>query len=64
MAFAARSPASDDALMLDNPGIVITIVLIAVAAIVPGWLLRIWIYRIELRRVIEKMAARANEEKK
>jgi hypothetical protein len=50
--------------MFETSNIIVTIILIALAAIVPGWLIRIWLYRIELRRVIEKMTAQANEEKK
>jgi hypothetical protein len=50
--------------MFETSNIIVTIILIALAAIVPGWLIRIWLYRIELRRAIEKMTAQANEEKK
>lgn len=49
--------------MFEHSNTIITILLIALAAIIPGWLIRIWLYRIELRRVIEKMG-QANQEKK
>jgi hypothetical protein len=50
--------------MFEDSNTIITIILISVAAIIPGWLIRIWLYRIEVRRVIEKMSGQAPQEKK
>jgi hypothetical protein len=50
--------------MFEDSNVIITIILIALAAIIPGWLIRIWLYRIELRQVIEKMAEKVAQEKK
>jgi hypothetical protein len=50
--------------MLEDPRFVVTIIIIALVAIIPGWLIRIWLNRIELRRTVERIAAQAKKEER
>ncbi len=48
--------------MFDDPGVITTILIIALIAIIPGWLIRIWLTRIELRQIMDRMTTREKKE--
>jgi len=48
--------------MFNDPGVITTIIIIAFIAIIPGWLIRIWLTRIELRQIMDRMTAQGKRE--